>query len=355
MGFILPPDCNSGQGDHDLSIPAVEFQVPLKSNQCTTSPTISTDSFNFRVEVTTCHWSSTSITDFDRLRVYFKIYNKTGSSGSFPFGENIRMEVHLVNHKDPTKSIVRTITRRIYPGLSCGWHSFAYQANFTAEEGWLDDEKKLVFRARTLVLEEDPTPLKPEWHEVRFDGRQEYDPGDEFKSPPTWKGNYKFQLAVMPGGLECDAGERGLAVYIHLLGKKGTTASDFVALRITLLNHKDAKKSIKWFSTHNFTDVGDLSWGCHHLIGINQLRTDGSGWLDDKGELVLRASVLPAAAEGPNPSGVIVQPTITESSSTAFPSSTSSSPGAADEILQGRSLEGSSNGSWIVEEVKSEE
>ncbi|KAF4691006.1 hypothetical protein FOZ62_031139, partial [Perkinsus olseni] len=128
------------------------------------------------VEVTTCHWSSTNITDFDRLRVYFKIYNKTGSSGSFPFGENIRMEVHLVNHKDPTKSIVRTITRRIYPGLSCGWHSFAYQANFTAEEGWLDDEKKLVFRARTLVLEEDPTPLKPEWHEVRFDGRQEYDP-----------------------------------------------------------------------------------------------------------------------------------------------------------------------------------
>ncbi|KAF4672761.1 hypothetical protein FOL46_008406 [Perkinsus olseni] len=301
MGFILPPDCNSGQGDHDLSIPTVEFQVPLKSNQCTTSPTISTDSFNFRVEVTTCHWSSTNITDFDRLRVYFKIYNKTGSSGSFPFGENIRMEVYLVNHKDPTKSIVRTITRRIYPGLSCGWHSFAYQANFTAEEGWLDDEKKLVFRARTLVLEEDPNPLKPEWHEVRFDGRQDYDPGDEFKSPPTWKGNYKFQLAVLPGGLECDAGERGLAVYIHLLGKRGSSA-DFplgvnVKFEVELVNHNEPRESV--VNASNRMIYPGFGWGERNFIKRSEL-TKENGWLDRESKLVFRARAA-IVEKDPNP------------------------------------------------------
>ncbi|KAF4740353.1 hypothetical protein FOZ62_015912, partial [Perkinsus olseni] len=86
----------------------------------------------------------------------------------------------------------------IYPGLVQGWKEYASTSKLTKENGWLDKESQLVFRARANIVEKDPTPLKPEWHEVRFDGRQEYDPGDEFKSPPTWKGNYKFQVVSSP-------------------------------------------------------------------------------------------------------------------------------------------------------------
>ncbi|KAF4713350.1 hypothetical protein FOZ63_014729, partial [Perkinsus olseni] len=143
-----------------------------------------------------------------------------------------------------------------------------------------------------------------------------YDPGDEFKSPPTWKGNYKFQLAVFPGGPALSDGDRGLAVYIHLLGTSNESAAEpeapkSLALRITLLNREDVSKSINWFCTHTFIGAEKSSWGCPHLIGIDQLRGKGLGWLDEREELALRASVTSVAPEGSNPSGALAQPGIT--------------------------------------------
>ncbi|KAF4700866.1 hypothetical protein FOZ63_002760 [Perkinsus olseni] len=188
----------------------------------------------------------------------------------------------------------------IYPGLVQGWKEYASTSKLTKENGWLDKESQLVFRARANIVEKDPTPLKPEWHEVRFDGRQEYDPGDEFKSPPTWKGNYKFQLAVFPGGIEPNNEQRSLAVYVHLLESRGSNAMDSLTLKIKLLNHKDPAKTITWTSVHAFDEM-DQSWGCSTLIPLEDIKKGGLGWLNGKGKIVLRAVVLPLSVGEPNP------------------------------------------------------
>ncbi|KAF4723645.1 hypothetical protein FOZ62_010482, partial [Perkinsus olseni] len=125
-----------------------------------------------------------------------------------------------------------------------------------------------------------------------------YDPGDEFKSPPTWKGNYKFQLAVFPGGIVCEDGQQHLAVYIHLLDARDKRNE--VILRIKLLNHKDVKKTVAWTTIHTFNDMGQ-SWGCPALIPLTEIKNEALGWLNGSGEIVLRAAVLPASVEGPNP------------------------------------------------------
>ncbi|KAF4685584.1 hypothetical protein FOZ60_006359 [Perkinsus olseni] len=83
-----------------------------------------------------------------------------------------------------------------------GWDLLTVPEILNPAEGWLDEGGNLVLRAtvtlpngqvamqekapvlsvsRAQIVGKDPTPLSPEWHEVRFDGRQEYDPGDEFK------------------------------------------------------------------------------------------------------------------------------------------------------------------------------
>ncbi|KAF4650594.1 hypothetical protein FOZ61_000181, partial [Perkinsus olseni] len=178
---------------------------------------------------------------------------KRGSSADFPLGVNVKFEVELVNHNEPRESVVNASNRMIYPGFGWGERNFIKRSELTKENGWLDRESKLVFRARAAIVEKDPNPLSPECHEVRFDGRQEYDPGDEFKSPPTWKGNYKFQLAVFPGGPALSDGDRGLVVYVHLLGTSNESAAEpeapkSLALRITLLNHEDVSESVCYYS-----------------------------------------------------------------------------------------------------------
>ncbi|KAF4739252.1 hypothetical protein FOZ62_002917 [Perkinsus olseni] len=234
-----------------------------------------------------------------------KLVSLPGSSIDFPLGSDMEFEIELVNLIHPRKSVVKSCTQMVYPGFNRGWNDFAKISDLTKEIGWLDQEDKLVFRARANVVEKDPNPLKPEWHEVRFDGRQEYDPGDEFKSPPTWKGNYKFQLAVFPGGLEDTERKRSFAAYIHLLGKSDTFLSDSLGLKIVLLNHEDPSKTIKWFCTHTFNDGEKQSWGCPHLLDLEQLYQQEQGWLNEFGEIILRASVQAATVEGSNPAEMV--------------------------------------------------
>ncbi|KAF4745898.1 hypothetical protein FOZ63_005292 [Perkinsus olseni] len=271
----------------------MEFQVALEDTTVY-SPVMATDSFNYHMLV----YPSGNCGETKYLSAYTHFTEKKGSPADFPLGTSVAFVVELVNHDDANKSIVHGYTRMVYPGFSWGRTQFIKRSELTKENGWLDQEGKLVFRARANVVEEDPHPLKPEWHEVRFDGRQEYDPGDEFKSPPTWKGNYKFQLAVFPGGIECEDGQQHLAVYIHLLDARDKR--DEVRLRMKLLNHKDGKNAIAWTSIHTFNDMGQ-SWGCPALIPLTEIMSEALGWLNASGEIVLRAAVLPASVEGPNP------------------------------------------------------
>ncbi|KAF4754179.1 hypothetical protein FOZ62_019815 [Perkinsus olseni] len=199
-----------------------------------------------------------------------------------------------------------------------GWDLLTVPEILNPAEGWLDEGGNLVLRAtvtlpneqvamqekapvlpvgtgcsdqddepvsRAQTVGKDPTPLKPEWHEIRFDGRQEYDPGDEFKSPPTWKGNYKFQVAVYPGGIRSEDGQRSLAAYIHLLRVRAGQATIPVKLKMRLLNHKDPERTIAWTSVHTFDEIGQ-SWGCPALLHIEELTATDLGWLDAKGEVV---------------------------------------------------------------------
>ncbi|KAF4664809.1 hypothetical protein FOZ61_000436 [Perkinsus olseni] len=295
---------------------SMEFQVD-PSNQSTSgirSPVMAADSFCFQVKVYPIGGPNK---EGKGVGVFINFTEKKGSSIDFPLGSDMELEIELVNLIHPRKSIVKSCTQMVYPGFNRGWNDFAKISDLTKEIGWLDQEDKLVFRARANVVEKDPNPLKPEWHEVRFDGRQKYDPGDEFKSPPTWKGNCKFQsqpyllsekffpqLAVFPGGLE-DEGERSFAAYIHLLGKSDTFLSDSLGLKIVLLNHQDPSKSIKWFCTHTFNDGDKQSWGCPHLLDVEQLYQQEQGWLNEFGEIVLRASVQAATVEGSNPAEMV--------------------------------------------------
>ncbi|KAF4677874.1 hypothetical protein FOL47_008939 [Perkinsus chesapeaki] len=255
---------------------------------------------------------------------------------------------------------VRRLTGFRYPGGGRGFSDFVDRSTLSKENGWLDANDKLVFRATASVVEEDPNPLKPDEHEVRFNGREEYDIGDEFKSPPTWKGNYKFQLAVYPGGIEGEDGKRGLAAYIHLLGKRNDNLPSFLKLRIVLLNSKDNAMSIEWSCTHEFNGSDRQSWGCPHLIDIDELMNKEKGWLHDTGDIIMRATVRPALLEGSNPSKIFIgrDPQHYEAqcySSDSMQHAETLSPKASDSpASEGRSSEGGerSNGSWVMEDTK---
>ncbi|KAF4685587.1 hypothetical protein FOZ60_006362 [Perkinsus olseni] len=290
-------------------MPTLEFQVVHKDKNkyATKSPVMAADSFNFCVSVriicrVAVHLEGKHNSEDIYLGAYMHFTEKQGVSDDFPLGTPMKLEIELVNHDNLQKSIVfvRRRTRLVYPGLGQGWRKFLKKSELTKEKGWLDSQGKLVFRASASIVEVDPTPLKPAWHEVRFDGRQEYDPGDEFKPPPTWKGNYKFQVAIFPGGIRSEDGQQCLAAYIHLLGTREINTIDFVKVKVKLLNHKDAQKTITWTAVHTFDELGH-SWGCPALVPIHEIKQEKFGWLNPSGEIVLRASVLPALVGGPNP------------------------------------------------------
>ncbi|KAF4677875.1 hypothetical protein FOL47_008940 [Perkinsus chesapeaki] len=245
------------------------------------------------------------------LAAYVYFEEKKGSVNVFPLGSKVKYSIELVNHTDQSRSIAKEFSRFVYPGLSNGWRRFAHRSELSKKNDWLDEQGKLVFRATASVVKEDPDPLKPNEHEVRFNGREEYDIGDEFKSPPTWKGNYKFQVVVYPGGADTRKSTRSVAAYLHLLGQRGNKSLGILKLKIKLINHKNKAKSIRWTSIHTFNNE-DRTWGCPALIPIDQLRNETLGWINDSGEAVLRVSVSASLPAAPDPNSE--QPVILENS-----------------------------------------
>ncbi|KAF4739251.1 hypothetical protein FOZ63_003852 [Perkinsus olseni] len=248
-----------------------EFRVdPGQSKTTATSPMMEADCFNFCVKVYLGQWNLRC----GFLGVFTSFHKRTASVDLFPLGHKVKFQVELVNHGNPQASI--------------------------------------VIRARAYTVGWGPKPVSPEWHEVRFDGRQEYDPGDEFKSPPTWKGNYKFQVAVLPGGIRSEDGQQYLAAYIHLLGTRDVQISSHMlrerSCRMSIdfrcrRKYRDDRYTVigtNWTAIHTFDGFGH-SWGCPALILISEIKNEALGWLNPKGKIVIRASVSPSLDEGPNP------------------------------------------------------
>ncbi|KAF4699273.1 hypothetical protein FOZ62_001891, partial [Perkinsus olseni] len=137
-----------------------------------------------------------------------------------------------------------------------------------------------------------------------------FEKGEDVKFKPTWRGNYRIQIAVYPGGHPDHLdGEEALAVYIHVLGKQEVEAApEFLKLKVAVVNHQMLGDSIEWVGTFRPEEVGDDSWGPqlspawgpNRLLSIEDLRDEAKGWLDEDGELLLRASVEPAD-EGRDP------------------------------------------------------
>ncbi|KAF4664808.1 hypothetical protein FOZ61_000435, partial [Perkinsus olseni] len=150
-------------------MPTLEFQVVHKDKNkyATKSPVMAADSFNFCVAV---HLEGKHNSEDIYLGAYMHFTEKQGVSDDFPLGTPMKLEIELVNHDNLQKSIVRRRTRLVYPGLGQGWRKFLKKSELAKEKGWLDSQGKLVFRASASIVETDPNPLKPEWHEVRFDG-----------------------------------------------------------------------------------------------------------------------------------------------------------------------------------------
>ncbi|KAF4740935.1 hypothetical protein FOZ63_023572 [Perkinsus olseni] len=70
--------------------------------------------------------------------------------------------------------------------------------------------------------------------------------------------------------------------------------------QLAVVNHQMLGDSIEWAGTFRPEEVGDDSWGPNRLLSIKDLRDEDRGWLNEDGELLLRASVEPAD-EGRDP------------------------------------------------------
>ncbi|KAF4715841.1 hypothetical protein FOZ62_007084, partial [Perkinsus olseni] len=137
--------------------------------------------------------------------------------------------------------------------------------------------------------------------EVKIEGVSDFERGEVIRLRPMWMNNHRIQVAAYPAGHpEHPHGREALAVYIHLLARKGTEAQMPLKLKLTIVNHKRLPDSMRWVGTLPLTDAGDDNWGPNRLMSVREMRDEHLGWLDENGALVLRLSATPAD-EGRDP------------------------------------------------------
>ncbi|KAF4655040.1 hypothetical protein FOZ61_007826 [Perkinsus olseni] len=85
------------------------------------------------------------------------------------------------------------------------------------------------------------------------------------KSKPTWRGNYRIQVFAYPGGHPGHAdSQEGLAVYIHILGRRETEkAPKSLKLTVTVANRKKLGNSIEASLTELIDEEGWLYVSAH--------------------------------------------------------------------------------------------
>ncbi|KAF4690100.1 hypothetical protein FOZ60_000666 [Perkinsus olseni] len=259
-----------------------------------------------------------------RLKVYpmgkvennFAVYlQRVPMNGIDPRGvyKNVGYEVSLENHWDSSEPL----TKRRYcewfrNSQAHGWNKFLDEELRPKKFVFFTDEGSIVIKARVylnhskLVL----AAADPHDEDIWIGKVTGFEKGEDVKFKPTWRGNYRIQIAVYPGGHPDHLdGEEALAVYIHVLGKQEVEAApEFLKLKVAVVNHQMLGDSIEWVGTFRPEEVGDDSWGPqlspawgpNRLLSIEDLRDEAKGWLDEDGELLLRASVEPAD-EGRDP------------------------------------------------------
>ncbi|KAF4732913.1 hypothetical protein FOZ63_006724, partial [Perkinsus olseni] len=267
-GGEIPP-C----GPNELEFKISDFEK-YKFQQHIRSPSLTTGPFTFKLLVFPRG-------DTRRVPRYLTAYVEWQGRKDLVYSRQfagVKCQISVINQKDFSESFVMSgVHKFCEKDRGMGWDLLTVPEILNPAEGWLDEGGNLVLRAtvtlpngqvamqekapvlsvsRAQIVGKDPTPLSPEWHEV----------------------------AVYPGGIRSEDGQRSLAAYIHLLRVRAGPATTPVKLKMRLLNHKDPERTIAWTSVHTFDEIGQ-SWGCPALLHIKELTAADLGWLDAKGEV----------------------------------------------------------------------
>ncbi|KAF4713871.1 hypothetical protein FOZ63_015388 [Perkinsus olseni] len=225
--------------------------------------------------------------------------------------EQVNFEITLVNQRNNKESITKKDELDSFPAdESYGFDDFLdEELRSETHPAFFDDKGGIVIRARVDITESklslvpaEKVPVEPDEQEIKIGGVADFEKGEDIKFRPVWRGSYRTQVAVYPGGHPDHAeGEKGLAAYIHILDNKNDAGTKLLKLKVTVVNHKAFTGSITWTGTFQPGDAGDdINWGPNRLLSIEDLLDEDQGWLDEHGALIIRASVN-LADEGRDP------------------------------------------------------
>ncbi|KAF4684984.1 hypothetical protein FOZ60_007065 [Perkinsus olseni] len=256
---------NGANGDPKVSelVFRINDITKFKVGESIRSPSKLIELFNYQLEVYPMGQVDNS------LSAYVWAIPTSGVSARVAY-ENVVMQISLVNHRNEEQSMTRRSGGRSYDmdSPSWGWRKLLDKVLREAENpDFFDDRGGIVIKARVdltnarFTLTPPPiVPPGPSEQEVRIEDVIDYEIGEDMKFKPVWKGNYRTQVAVYPGGHPDHAdGQEALAVYIHILESKAQPPSRFLKLKVTVVNQKEFTDSINWVGSFQTDDAGDDS------------------------------------------------------------------------------------------------